>query len=148
MKIFLLIIFSITIILAKANTGLPVCNLDTAKQAIPPRIFAEQTIDGRDQSVLLTRFLHNKIGIYASEFNRCYFGVFDLNFIYHTVGIVGIITWLYFVYQIIQKKFYFLLFILLALPLLPFLKFSLLPIFAAYKLFAIIGLAFLVSKLK
>ncbi|MDO8487455.1 MAG: hypothetical protein Q7S45_04125 [Candidatus Curtissbacteria bacterium] len=136
------------IISVRANASLPICNLDTAKQAIPPRIFAEQTIDGRDQNITLTRFLHNKIGIYASEFSRCYANVFDPNFIYHTVGIVGIITWLYFVYQIIQRKYYFLLIVLLALPLLPFLKFSLLPILFAYKLFAIIGLGFLLSKLK
>ncbi len=146
MKIFLLIIFSAVIILAKADANLPICNLDTAKQAIPPRIFAEQTIDGKDQNILFTRFIHNKIGIYASEFGRCYFDVFDLNFIYHTVGIIGIVTWLYFVYQIIQKKFYFLIFVLLVLPLLPFLKFSSLPILFAYKIFAIIGLTFLLSK--
>lgn len=147
-KLCLLIIFSALIVLAKTNDSLPICNLDTAKQAIPPRIFAEQTIDGKGQNIPFTRFLHNKIGIYASEFSRCYLGVFDLNFIYHTVGIVGIITWLYFVYQIIQKRLYPLLFILLALPLLPFLRFSPLPILFAYKLFAIIGLAFLLTKLK
>lgn len=148
MKIFFLIIFSVLIVLAKTNDSLPICNLDTAKQAIPPRIFVEQTIDGKTQNIPYTRFLHNKIGIYASEFSRCYFSIFDPNFIYHTVGIVGIITWLYFVYQIIQRRLYPLLFILLVLPLLPFLRFSLLPILFAYKLFAIIGLAFLLSKRK
>lgn len=147
MRIILILIFS-AIILVQANTRLPICNLDTAKQAIPPRIFAEQTIDGKDQNILLTRFLHNKIGIYASEFSRCYANVFDPNFIYHTVGAIGLVTWVYFVYAVAKRRLYPIIAILAVLPILPFLKFSPLPILLTYKLFAIIGLAFLLSKPK
>ncbi|GEM_PF-5815419 len=147
MKIILIIIFS-AIILVQANPSLPICNVNTAKQAIPPRIFYEQTIDGKDQNILLTRFLHNKIGIYASEFGKCYANVFDPNFIYHLLGAIGLVTWFYFVYLIAKRRLYPIIAILAVLPMLPFLKFSPLPILLIYKLFAIIGLAFLLSKPK
>lgn len=147
MRMILIVILT-AIIFLQANTSLSVCNLDTAKQAINPRIFYEQTIDGKDQNISLTRFLHNKIGVYASEFGKCYANVFDPNFIYHSVGAIGLVGWFYFVYLIAKRRLYPIIAILAVLPLLPFLKLSPLPILWIYKLFAIIGLAFLFYKSK
>lgn len=66
------------------------CSLATIKQAMPVRIFNEQTIDGPSQPIFLTRFLHNKIGIFLSEFGKCYFNILDPNYIDDRVGILGL----------------------------------------------------------
>lgn len=109
---------------AQTRSNLPVCNLQTIGQVLPLRIFAEQTIDGSYQPVLLTRFFHNKVGIFLNEFARCYFNVFDLNFVAGSIGFLGLLLILVALYQlIITKKFIFLgvflitpLFSILALP--------------------------------
>jgi len=145
MKVVLIIIFSIFILTA-SKAGLPICSLQTAKQALPPRIFAEITIDGRNQPVLLTRFLHNKAGIFASEFARCYFNTLDPNFITDSVSLPGLIFWLYFIYRLLIFRKWFVLGIIVLLPILPFLNFSISINVFTYKIFAIIGLFFLISK--
>ena len=144
-KFLILIVASFLILSAKSNLELPVCNFRTAKQAIPPRIFAEQTIDGPNQPIIFTRFIHNKFGIYGSEFTKCYFFSLDPNFIYHTTGI-GIIFFLYFIYAVLVKKQYILLIIFLIIPAVPFFRLPITLVFYVYKLFAIIGLTFLLFK--
>lgn len=147
-KFLILAVFFFYIISLKNDFSLPICNLATAKQAIAPRIFTEQTIDGPGQPPLVTRFLHNKLGIFASEFGRCYFNALDPNFIYRSVGIAGLFFWTYFIYQIAIKKLWPGIFAFLILPLLPF--FSLPVIITVYinKIFAIIGLSFLIKRLR
>ncbi len=132
-------------IISKSGWDLPKCNLTTATQALPPRIFFEQTIDG-PQPVLLTRFLHNKIGIFLSESGRCYLNVIDPIFVFDSVGILGLIAWLYFVYRITLNKQWFLIFLFLGMPLFPFFNLLATAIAYGHKIFAIIGLTFLFLK--
>lgn len=145
MKILLILIFGL-IIIVKSGGELPVCNLATAKQALPPVIFAETTIDGSNQPVLVTRFLHNKIGIYTSQFARCYFNALDLNFINHAIGIIGLISLLFFLFRATVKKYYAPLIVFLGFPILPFFNAPLFALIFAYKIFAIIGLVFLLKN--
>ena len=147
MRLVLILIFSLTILLSQ-GWSLPICNIQTATQALPPRIFFEQTIDGSSQPILLTRFLHNKLGIFSSEIARCYFNVLDPNFILKTVGLIGFITLLYFLYKIILNKNYVLLILFLVLPISPIFGISPLIVVYPYKLFAIIGLLLLLRKTK
>ena len=146
-KLLTLIALSSLIVVTSGNWDLPVCNLTTAKQAIAPRIFAEQTIDGLNQPILLTRFLHNKFGILGSEFARCYFYSLDPNFIYHSIG-VGIVFWLYFFYFSATRKLYIPISFFLIIPALPFFGLPAVIVSYAHKIFAIIGLAFFLFKKK
>lgn len=146
-KFLIFIILTIPIIYQK-TASLPVCNLDTAKLAIAPRIFAEQTIDGKDQPIFITRFLHNKIGIYGSEFGRCYTSALDLNFINHSLTPIGIIALLYFIFKVFVSKRFLLIFPIILVPLAPAFNIPVSIIVSVYKLFAIIGLAIFVSKSK
>lgn len=146
MKIIILIILAALIIVKSPQQELPLCNIATAKQAFAPRIFAETTIDGKEQPVYVTRFLHNKIGIYASEISRCYFNSLDLNFINNSTGAVGLLSLLFFVYKITVKKYYSILAIFLVLPTLPFFGMPFFILIFFYKIFAIIGLVFLLQK--
>ena len=127
---------------------LPVCNYQSANQAIPVRIFFEQTIDGKDQPILLTRFLHNKIGIYGSEFGKCYFNFFDPVLIYHTIGLLGLFFWLFLLYQIVTNGKWNYLPIVLILPILPLLNIFPSGIAYFHKIFAIIGLILFTFKKK
>lgn len=145
MRVVLLFILSL-IILLKSEWQVPICNLSTAKNAIGPRIFAEQTIDGQDQHVLITRTLHNKAGIFLSEFGRCYFNFINPNFIYKSTGIFGIAAWFYFVYRIIKKFVWPQVAIMAIIPALPFFYFPMILITFTHKLFAIIGLVILVLQ--
>ena len=145
-KITISIIF-IIYIASKHASQTTICNIHTALQAIPPRLFAEQTIDGSAQSVIFTRFIHNKLGIFGSEFTRCYFYSLDPNFIYHSVGI-GIISWVYFAYIILIKKQYLPLGIFLTVPAFPFFTLPIIIVSYTYKIFAIIGLLLLLFKRK
>lgn len=146
-KIIILAIITSAILATKGNLDLPICNFTTAKQAIAPRIFAEQTIDGSSQPIVMTRFLHNKFGILGSEFTRCYFYSFDPNFIYHSTGI-GIIFWLYFFYASAIKKLIIPLSFFLIIPALPFFGLPIVIVSYTHKIFAIIGLAFYLYKKK
>ncbi|MBI3342496.1 hypothetical protein HY024_05220, partial [Candidatus Curtissbacteria bacterium] len=98
MKLIILLLFFATIIL-KTPVPLPKCDIDTAKIAVPPRIFEEVTIDGIGKNIYFTRFLHNKPGIFMSEFARCYFNVFDLSYLLDTLGIFGFVAFIYFAYR-------------------------------------------------
>lgn len=142
MKIILFVVFSLFIIVQK-GWELPTCNFTTTLQALPPRLFAQITIDGSNQHVLVTRFFHNKVGVFLQEASHCYLDGLDPNFIFKSVGPIGIISWLTFVYRIsIDKKIHF-IFAFLSILILPFFNFP--PSIVAYshKIFAIIGLIFL-----
>lgn len=145
MKYLIFIIFAIFILAAQIPKG-DRCDLITAKIALPARTFAESTIDGRDQPVLITRFFHNKVTIIASELGRCYFNFFDPNLIVASASILGLFPWLYFAYRIaIFMPRYpptVLLFIIPALPL--FVTFP--QVAYLHKVFAIIGLVLWVKR--
>lgn len=145
MKKILFIVISLIIFIHHGSV-LPVCNNFTANQAIPPRIFFETTMDGSTQNTYLTRFYHNKLGIYLSEFSRCYSNVFDPNFVYDSLGLVGLIAYFAAIYYIIVKKIWILITLALLLPLLPFLNAPVYLIIVADKIFAIIGLSFLLLR--
>lgn len=147
MKIALLIILAVTVLLT-AGPSLPICNLQTATQALSVRIFAEQTIDGQNQPILLTRFVHNKLGIYTSELSRCYFNALDPNFIYQAVGIFGLFGFLYFIYTSFDRKKIYLITLFLVIPALPIFYPSTFTVNIVYKIFAIMGLSLLLIKKK
>ncbi|MBI2599052.1 hypothetical protein HYW40_02445 [Candidatus Curtissbacteria bacterium] len=147
MKILILLISTLVVFIQRIPS-LPICNLQTAKQAIPPRIFAEQTIDGSSQAIFLTRFLHNKAGILASELGRCYANVLDPNFLSQALTPLGLIFILYFIYQILAERKIIFAIIFAAVPLAAILNVPTAPIVIIYKLFAIIGLTFLLSKIE
>src|SRR3989338_5436172 len=92
------------LVLGKTDGTLPVCNRQTITQALPPVIFAQQTIDGSGQPPVITRFFHNKLGIAGSEIARCYFNALDPVFIYQWLGIGGLVGFLYFFYKIIDGR--------------------------------------------
>lgn len=136
-----LIILAVSILIVAKNVpATERCDQQTAKTALPVRIFAETTIDGRDQPVLVTRFFHNKVTIMASELARCYFNFFDPNFIVASISLLGLLPWLYFAYRIaLYIPRYPAVWILFAIPVLPILA----PSFQVayfHKVFAIIGL--------
>ncbi len=141
-RYIILFLLSVVIITANGKPNLQVCNLQTAQQAIPPRIFFEQTIDGPTQPIIFTRFIHNKFGVFGSEFSKCYFSVLDPNFILSIIGIIGLVFWLYFIYIILSRKSFLPILIFFLLPTLPFFFLPIIIISYAFKIFAIIGLIF------
>lgn len=155
-KIILAIIAALFII-TRGNAVLSQCDIQTARQAIPIRIFAEQTIDGKNQPILVTRFLHNKAGIFASEFGHCYFSLLDPNFLNQSLGLVGLLALAYMIYYNIYNVFFrkgkqsyhfsfLLLMLFMIFPALPFFRFPPTIVIFAYKIFAIIGLVQLVRN--
>lgn len=145
-KIVFLIAASVIIILAKP-ADFPVCSYKTAIQAIPPRIFAEITIDGPGQPVLITRILHNKAGIFLSETSRCYLNAFDPNFIAASTNFVGLFTFLYFIYRVTITKNWQAALVFLLLPIIPIIADEPALIGTFHKIFAIIGII-LIARLK
>lgn len=140
MKIAAITIFSLFLVFTSSFTQSE-CNIKTAKQALPPRIFYEQTIDGPVQSVILTRFIHNKIGILGSEFGKCYLENFGLDFVYQHIGLIGLAFWLLFMHKVLTKARYPTLAYILFLPLVSFFGFTPYILFYSYMVFAIIGFA-------
>lgn len=140
MKILLFTLLSLLVILKAPGDPLPLCNIATVKQALPPVIFFETTIDGLNQPVLVTRFLHNKLGIYGSESTKCYFNALDFNYISSSIGLIGLASLMIFVYKTAIKKYYWLLAPFFLLPLIPFFTNSQTILILTYKIFAIIGL--------
>lgn len=139
MKILILLL-SVSLIWSKPQALSPVCNIDTAKQAVPPRLFAEITLDSNTQSTLVTRFLHNKAGIFLSEFQRCYFQSLDLNYLNEILGVLGILGYLYFIYRSFISKRITLIMLILMLPAVPFFNQPQVIIVVFDKLFASVGI--------
>ncbi|OGD83119.1 hypothetical protein A2165_01930 [Candidatus Curtissbacteria bacterium RBG_13_40_7] len=84
--------------------------------------------------------------MFSQEAARCYFNALNPNFIYKTVGLIGLVSLLYFLYKIITGKRFVLTGILLFLPIFPFLGFSPIIVVYPYKVFAIIGLIVFLYK--
>jgi len=142
------LIFSVlaALIISTGVQKLPTCNLTTVKLAFAPQIFAQTTIDGREQNVLVTRFFHNKLGIYGQELSKCYFNALDLNFLTANLSLIGLLTFLTMIYKSALFNYWYLLLMILAIPVLPILGWPLLLLIAADKIFAIMGLVFLLKK--
>lgn len=143
MKYLIAVLISILIV-SKNFPSSDRCDLGIARNALPPRIFAETTIDGSDQPPVVTRFFHNKATILLNELARCYFNFFDLNFVANSTALVGLLPWLYFFYKSSSRPFIMIPF--LAFPLLPIFSEILVPIAYIHKIFAIIGLVYFVKR--
>lgn len=131
------------------------CNIRTSLQILPPKIWYEQAIDGSSQNRLLTRFLHNKAGIFINALSGCYLNFLSPVFIYQAAGFFGVFFWLYFAYRSVVQNQRMIILILFMLPLIPvasvnapvyFFGLSLLAI--VFKLVAFLGLImfFRISK--
>lgn len=119
MKIIIFLLVVTTIIFKQAPKW-QVCDIYAAQRAVTPRIFFEKTIDGKNQPVYITRFFHNKIGIFVSEVAKCYFRAIEPNTIYLSSGFFGLIFEIYFLYKLASWKKWFALSIFLILPFFPF----------------------------
>ena len=145
MKYLIAVVFLISIVMAPIPPR-DRCDIVTARIALPVRIFAETTIDGRDQPVLITRFFHNKVTIIASELGRCYFNFFDPNLIVASASLLGLFPWFYFAYRIaILSPRYPLLAALFIIPALPIIV-TAAQVAHMHKVFAIIGLVLLTKR--
>lgn len=138
-RAILLIIFSFLIVSSR-GWDLPTCNLTTIKDALPARIFAEQTIDGSSQLIIVTRIFHNKLTIFTSEAARCYFNSFDLNFLYQSTSPIGLIALIYLASKTASGAFRLLMLLFLIVPIMPFLDIPKELIVYCFKIFAIIAL--------
>jgi len=140
MKYILFAIFTIFIISLPVFTQ-EVCNINTAKNALSPVISYEQTIDGNTQNVLITRFLHNKIGIFMSHISKCYLEFFNPVNLYLSVGIYGLIFYLFLIYKILTKNMVLLMIAVFTAPILLILMDLAYLTSIFYKSASILGLA-------
>ena len=139
MKIIALIALSLLIILLPKLSFIK-CDIDTASLAIPPRIWSQQALDSRMQPTIITRFLHNKPGIFFSELSRCYFNFFDPSLIFHSVGLRGVFFWIFFMTNISFSKKWPIILIVLMVPILSFFKLLQFPLQFFNKIYAFLGL--------
>ena len=146
MKKILLTIIGLLIALAPITWDFPKCSVPLIKNAFPPKIFFETTIDGLGQNTLITRFLHNKVGIYGSVTTKCYFDLLDPKLIYTNFGVATFMFLAMFTYQSAKQKIWLLLILFLLLPILSILGLPLLLFVIALKIFAIIGLILKLKK--
>lgn len=143
----IIIFFIISILVAVKNPVLPdFCNVDTAKGAIPPRIHFEQTVDGRSQNIFITRFIHNKVGIFVNEFGLCYLAIIDLNYLAASLGLVGMFFWLYLFYRSVLNKNWKILALIALVPLFAFFNYLPAVVPWGYKIMSIGGLALFLKK--
>ena len=118
MKIIFIFLIAFFIII-KSEVAIQECNIRTSTQIIPPKIWFEQAIDGFSQNRLLTRFLHNKAGIFTNEIGGCYLNILSPVFIYQATGFFGVFFWYYFVYRAVLKNQRMMILIILMLPIIP-----------------------------
>lgn len=147
-KTLIILLFLINIIFQKSEWVFDRCDFEIARQALSSVIWYEQTIDGQNQPHVVTRFLHNKAGVYLSQFGKCYFQAIDPYLLYKTVGIAGIFSIFFLTFITIDRKNYLVLTLLFLLPILPFFKFATNFQIVIYKILATIGLYFFFKKLK
>jgi hypothetical protein len=148
MKITLLLIIGLVVGFSKINWEFPVCNLATIKQDFAPTIFFETTIDGSSQKPLVTRFFHNKVGLYGASTTKCYLNFLDPSLIYKNLGPLVLILIGFFISKSIAQKRLQLLLIFFLTPLALILNLHIVLFVIIYKIFAIIGLLLLLSKIK
>jgi len=123
------------------------CSPNFVVNSLPSLIFTNQTVDGQNQSTFITRFFHNKVGIISSQFSQCYFNALDLYYIFSSLTLFGLFTFIYLIYKILTSKRIYLLFPILVLPALPIFGLGTVIMVFMYKIFAIIGLAFLLKNI-
>ena len=141
--LFLIIVVAIAI---KVPSEQERCNVDTAFQALPPRIFFESKIDGPQQNVKVTRFFHNKAGVLLSELGRCYFNAIEPTYLLNSTTVFGLLCWIWALYYLVERKRFFVILLITAVPLLAFFKlnFPIIPI--ANKALAAFGALTLMYK--
>ena len=137
-KIILLVV--IFLVVVKKPSATEACNIDTARLALPPRIFYESRIAGNKQSVLVTRFFHNKAGILLSEFGKCYALALDPNYLNNSLNFLGLLGWFYGLFVLVRLKQYPALVVLSLLPVIAFFNVNLPLVLIGNKLIASFGL--------
>ncbi len=147
LKALIFISLSINIFFQHGKWSFDTCNVDIAKMAIPPVIWYEQSIDGKAQRTLFTRFLHNKPGVFMSEAAKCYFQAIDPFLLYKITGPLGLMFILYIAYKLTDAKQYLALLIFFSLPFLTFFKFPVSQQIVLYKIISIIGLFIFVKNI-
>lgn len=147
MKAVIFLISSFFIIL-KSGWDYSECNIRSANQALTPKIWFEQTIDGKNQDPLITRFYHNKAGTLGAELSHCYLEKVSPGFFFDTSGIFGTIFLIYFIYNLANSRKWKYLAVLFLMPTVPILSFNqptseqtVNLIAYLYKGFAVFGLA-------
>ena len=147
-KYFIFVLLLITIFKNSPNWIFERCDRITAMQSVAPIIWYEQTIDGQNQRHYLTRFLHNKPGVYMSHVGKCYFQAIDPFLLYKNLGIFGLTAFYYVFYFFLREKKHYFLTFALVLPILPFFAFPTNIQLLLYKVTATIGLALIVKLRK
>jgi hypothetical protein len=148
MKILLTTLFIFYLLIKPTVKTQWECNVHTIFQSIPPIIFYEQTIDGKIQAPLVTRFLHNKPGIFMSQFAKCYTHNLEPLEVFTTVGIVGLFFWANFIYVVLTRKNWLLLSVFLIIPAISIFIIDQRITDYSYKIFAILGFIFFLKKFK
>lgn len=144
MKYFTVLLVSLIVLLSNPSY-LPLCNLRTARQDIPPRLFQLTTTDSPSQNPIITRFFHNKPGVFLNGTSKCYLNFFDPVIIAKNTLYFGIFGWLYAVYKMFLTKKWILIAAFFILPLIPYL----IPfpqIIYLHKIFDIIGFGLIAKK--
>ncbi len=147
LKTLIFISLSINIFFQHGKWSFDTCNVDIAKMAIPPVIWYEQSIDGKAQRTLFTRFLHNKPGVFMSEAAKCYFQALDPFLLYRIIGPAGLLSFIIIIYKLIDSKKYLMLSILFTLPILPFINFPVTAQIMLYKITSIVGIFFFIKNI-
>lgn len=145
-KVVVATILFLNIMLTRSEWIFQRCDYQIATNAIAPVIWYEQTTDGVNQPHFITRFLHNKPGVYMSQFSKCYFQAMDPYLLYKTIGIGGFMSVLYLIYCFIDRRKYIQLAIIFLLPIFPFIKISLILQILIYKVLALVGLYYFLKN--
>lgn len=148
MKIAITMLFAIFLILKPISTPSNKCNINTIFQAMPPVIWYEQTIDGKDQPPTLTRFIHNKLNIFSSQMAKCYAYRLDPVDIYRSLGILGLFFWVYFAWAMSQYLNKPLIFAFLLTPFITIFIPDPRIMGYSYKIFASIGFWYFLKRFK
>lgn len=148
LKIVLAVIMVGSVVLYRSEWIHDRCDYQVAQQAVKPILWFEQTMDGSAQHHLITRFLHNKAGVFLSQSARCYFQSLEPYLIYKITGIAGLFAFLYLIYKIIDHKKYVFLLIIAMIPFITFFKLPAIIQISAYKISALLGIYLLLKKHK
>lgn len=147
-KYLIFVLLVITIFKNSPNWVFERCDRITASLSVAPIIWYEQTIDGQKQRHYLTRFLHNKPGVYMSHVGKCYFQAIDPFLLYKNLGIVGLAAFFYIFYFFLREKKHYFLTLALVLPILPFFAFPVNAQIFIYKVLSSIGIALMLKLRK
>lgn len=95
------------------------CDRFAILRDVPLQLWEAQTADGSTAPPLLTRFYHNKVLFYGTNFLRCYLSYFSPDFILHIFGLLGTIFFLIGIIYIVDKKKKFYEVLLIISPFFP-----------------------------